>query len=144
MLAQPTSQAEPAPGSREASIYVVDDEPMIAEIVSSILNLEGFNPTVFTDPRKALEAFIQADPKPELLMTDYVMGPMNGMELIHKCRTLAPSLKTILYSGNVSEDITNIYVFKPDAFLEKPFLPKTLLNLVQSVLERKANPPGRD
>ena len=136
MLAQPSGKKEGASTGTDGLIFVVDDEPMIGEIVSSILDLEGYRSAVFTDPRKALEAFTQANPKPELLMTDYVMGSMNGMELIHRCRTLAPRLKTILYSGNVTEDITSIYVFKPDAFLEKPFLPKTLLDLVHSVLEQ--------
>lgn len=136
MIAQPSSNEQEVSASTAAPIFVVDDEPMIAEIVGSILDLEGFNSRIFTDPKKAYEAFAEADPKPGLLMTDYVMTPMNGMELIHKCRTLSPALKTILYSGNVSEDITNLYVFKPDAFLEKPFLPKTLLDLVHTVLQK--------
>lgn len=134
MLAQPASDSREASSRGDVLIYVVDDEPMICEIVASILGLEGFRSASFTDPRKALAAFTQADPRPALLVTDYVMGPMNGMELIHKCRTLAPTLKTILYSGNVSEDITDIYVFKPDAFMEKPFLPRTLIDLIESVL----------
>ena len=136
MLTQPSGKKGETSMGGKGVIFVVDDEPMIGEIVSSILDLEGYSSAVFTDPRQALEAFTHANPKPELLMTDYVMGSMNGMELIHKCRTLMPRLKTILYSGNVTEDITNIYVFKPDAFLEKPFLPKTLLDLVHSVLEK--------
>ena len=135
MLAQSSSEPAGISVSKDGLIFVVDDEPMIGEIVASILDLEGYRSRVFTDPQKALAAFLETHPRPILLMTDYVMGPMNGMELIHKCRTAAPDLKTILYSGNVTEDITSIYVFKPDAFLPKPFLPATLLMLVQNVLQ---------
>lgn len=137
MLADPASDTEPPRVKRGELVYVVDDEPMIGEIVSSVLTMEGYSTQVFTDPHKAFAAFSQSSARPVLLVTDYVMGPMNGMELIHKCRGLSPELKTILYSGNVSEDITEIYVFKPDAFMEKPFLPRTLLDLVESVLQEK-------
>lgn len=134
MLARPASTSAETPAGTDGVIFVVDDEPMIGEIVASILDLEGYRSRVFVDPQKALAAFVEANPRPKLLMTDYVMGPMNGMELIHRCRSLAPELKTILYSGNVTEDITDIYVFKPDAFVEKPFLPATLLGVVERVL----------
>lgn len=134
MLARPATNSAETPARTGGVIFVVDDEPMIGEIVASILDLEGYQSRVFIDPQKAFAAFMEADPRPKLLMTDYVMGPMNGMELIHRCRTVSPELKTILYSGNVTEDITSIYVFKPDAFVPKPFLPHTLLGVVQSVL----------
>lgn len=136
MIAEVSSQKRESSGIENGLIFIVDDEPMIGEIVASILDLEGFRACVFTDPAKALAAFGAANPKPALLLTDYVMPPMNGMELIHRCRTMHPALKTILFSGNVTEDITQIYVFKPDAFMEKPFLPKTLVDLVREVLAR--------
>src|SRR5882672_9736269 len=46
-----------------------------------------------------------------------------------------PELKTILYSGNVQEETVAFYPARPDRFLRKPFTPKTLIDLVQSVLE---------
>lgn len=134
MLARTASNPADTPAGTDGVIFVVDDEPMIGEIVASILDLEGYSSRVFTDPQKALSAFVEANPRPKLLMTDYVMNPMNGMELIHRCRTVSSDLKTILYSGNVTEDITDIYVFKPDAFVPKPFMPHTLLAVVQKIL----------
>jgi DNA-binding NtrC family response regulator len=115
-------------------IFVVDDEIMVGEVVEAILNLEGFEARYFSDPTEALKAFRHAQIKPELLLSDYVMTPMNGMELIHHCKEDSPKLHTILYSGNVGEDIVRRYQIKPDAFLTKPFLPKTLVGLVQKML----------
>jgi DNA-binding NtrC family response regulator len=119
-----------------ASIYIVDDEAMIGEVVEVILNLEGYRPRFFQNPVEALEAFTEADPKPNLLLTDFVMSPMNGMELIERCRQLCPELKCILYSGNVGQEITQFYSSKPDGFLSKPFLPKALTGIVQTVLSK--------
>lgn len=124
-----------APSSpRAAQIFVVDDETMVGEVVEAILNLEGFEARFFSDPQKALDAFQDSERKPDLLLSDFVMTPMNGMELIMRCKAESPDLRTILYSGNVGEDIVRQYNVKPNAFLTKPFLPKTLIRLVQQVL----------
>src|SRR5258708_67508 len=82
-------------------VYVVDDESMIGEVVEVILQLEGYEARFFQNPCVAYEAFLQANPRPVLLLSDFVMTPMNGMELIDRCRQVDPGLKTILCSGNV-------------------------------------------
>jgi DNA-binding NtrC family response regulator len=117
-------------------VYIVDDEALIGEVVEAILSLEGFEAKVFSNPEDAYRAFAGDLKKPELLISDFVMTPMNGMELIERCKELQPQLKTILYSGNVGEEITSQYPTKPDGFMSKPFLPRTLISLVQSVLAR--------
>jgi DNA-binding NtrC family response regulator len=133
------SSVPPHSSPAEASpilIYVVDDESMIGEVVEVILKLKGFKPKFFVDPEQALQALINDEPKPELLLTDFLMSPMNGMELIERSKRVQPDLKTILYSGNVGEEIMQYYSVRPDGFVSKPFLPKTLVAVVKSVLGR--------
>ena len=120
--------------SRDILIYVVDDESMIGEVVEVILKLKGFQPKFFTEPEVAFQSIVNDDPKPDLLLTDFLMSPINGMELIERCKRVQPELKTILYSGNVGEEIMQYYSAKPDGFVSKPFLPKTLVSVVNSVL----------
>jgi len=117
-------------------IHVVDDESMIGEVVEVILKLKGFQPKFFVDPDLALHSLINDEPKPDLLLTDFLMSPYNGMELIERCKRVHPALKTILCSGNVGEEIMQYYSIKPDGFVSKPFLPKTLVAVVKSVLGR--------
>lgn len=124
-------------GSRSSDkiiVYVVDDEALIGEVVEVILKLKGFQPKFFIDPEMALQALSNDQPKPDLLLTDFLMTPINGMELIERSKRIHPDLKTILYSGNVGEEIMKYYSVKPDAFMGKPFLPKTLVAIVNSVL----------
>ena len=65
----------------EALIYVVDDEPMLLELASVILEPLGYPVETFRSPETALRAFELAEPKPALIITDYAMHAMNGLEL---------------------------------------------------------------
>jgi DNA-binding NtrC family response regulator len=119
----------------ERLLYVVDDERLIADVVQQIFQMEGFKVQVFSNPLEALKTFNEASQKPDVLLTDYVMKPLNGMELMQKCRTLHPSLLTVLFSGNVTEKITELYAEKPDAFVAKPFQPSVLVRIVRQLIE---------
>jgi DNA-binding NtrC family response regulator len=117
-------------------VFVVDDESMIGEVVTLILKRNGFRPRFFQDPELALQALITDEPKPALLLTDYVMSPMNGAELIERCKQHQPGLRTLLYSGNTSDCILDQCSVEPDGYLQKPFLPTTLIGLVRGALEK--------
>jgi DNA-binding NtrC family response regulator len=132
---QPESEDQQKTGTL---IYVVDDEPMVGEVVEILLQMEGFQPRLFQDPAVALMDFLGANPRPTLLITDFVMGSMNGMELIDNCKQIQPDLKTILFSGNVGEKITASYSVKPDRFVSKPFQPKVLIEVIRSLLKENA------
>jgi len=119
-------------------IYVVDDEWMICEMVGSILEPAGYRVQLFSDPRLALEAFTTAKAKPDLLLTDFRMEPMNGMQLIDLCRKNTPGVRTILFSGQIDESYVRTHGFKPDLFLRKPFYPAALINLVEGILAKEA------
>ena len=125
---------EPGRAPVKPLIYVVDDDPLVAEVVDAILQMQHYRTQVFQNPQSALEAFIEADPKPDLLFTDYVMDELNGMELIEKCKRIDPTLRTILYSGSVGQEIYQHHGINADNFLHKPFQPKALLDIIQKTL----------
>jgi DNA-binding NtrC family response regulator len=125
---KPTSQ------TTRTLIYIVDDEPNIGEVVQEILQREGFDAVYFSNPLNALEELANSSRKPDMLLTDYVMQPINGIELMLKCRALQPGLKTLLFSGNVNGRITDQYNQRPNVFLEKPFQPKNLMQAVRNLL----------
>src|SRR5579863_9564609 len=82
-------------------VYVVDDEAMLLELAAVILEPLGYEILTFRDPEAALEAFARARQRPALLITDYAMHSMNGMDLIQECRRLEPGQKVLLLSGTV-------------------------------------------
>ena len=127
-------ESEPPTANKTPVVYVVDDEPMVGDVVQAILKMGGYDSVFFETPTAAFKAINEANPKPTLLLTDFQMPQMTGRELIQLCKKVHPRLKTILYSGNVLEETVAFYPERPDRFLRKPFTPKTLIDLVRAVL----------
>jgi CheY-like chemotaxis protein len=112
-----------------ATIFVVDDEPLLLDLAAAILEPIGFNVKTFRDPKLALAEFHKAHPA--LIVTDYAMGEMNGMDLVRECKRLNPRQKILLLSGTVDESIYTDSSIKPDCFLAKPYQLNELVELVQ-------------
>jgi len=83
-----------------------------------------------------LKTFLRTKPKPDLLLSDYAMGKMNGLELIEKCKEIKPELKSVLISGTAGAEILLTAPVKVDRFLGKPYQPAVLVELVRTVLGR--------
>ena len=118
------------------TIYVVDDEPMLLELAMVLLEPIGFVVKTFRDPASALEAFAAAKPRPVLVITDYAMHKMTGVDLIRSCRKIEPEQRVLMVSGTVGEDVFRDSSVKPDAFLAKPYHAKQLTDIVQSLVQR--------
>lgn len=116
-------------------IYVVDDEPMLLELALVILEPLGYMVKTFRSAEAAMQAFKAADPPPVLIITDYAMHTMNGLELLNACRRLRPHQKALLVSGTVGPEIYRGAPVKPDRFLAKPFQSKQLVDAVAATLE---------
>lgn len=113
-------------------VFVVDDQEIFAEVVAAILRSEDFDTRTFESGEEAVQE-VERGAKPDVLLTDYVMPGMSGMELIIKCRTLVNGLKTVLFSGQVNDEVLGKYGVKPDRFLGKPFQPTVLLDLMSEL-----------
>ena len=122
-------------GDTKPLVFIVDDEPLLLELAVTLLEPFGFELKTFRDPASACRAFAAANPRPDLVITDYAMHNMNGMELIQECKRLNPKQKIILVSGTVDETISGDSPVKPDRFLAKPYQARQFTTLVQSVLD---------
>ena len=124
-----------APGSeatKPATVFVVDDEPMLLELAALILKPMGFEVRTFRDPETALKEFTLTPP--DLVITDYAMGRMSGMDLVRECRRLNPKQKMILVSGTVDEHVFSDAPIKPDRFLMKPYQLQEFTDCVRDLI----------
>jgi DNA-binding NtrC family response regulator len=121
------SKSTPAP-----TVFVVDDEVLLLELAETILAPLGCNVRTFTDPEEALREFPTA--APAVVLTDYAMGRMSGMDLIRECRRLNPRQKTVLISGTVDGEVFADAAVKPDLFVAKPYDVNKLVELVRKMI----------
>jgi len=124
------------PGSGE-HVLCVDDDPAMVLMVDGLLRRNGYKVTAYEDPAAAL-ARVQADPRAfDVLVTDYNMPEMNGMELATAVARAAPDLPIIITSGFISDEMrqraTDLHV---GALLQKEYTLERLAGLVHAVLSQ--------
>ncbi len=131
-MSQPAKNNKPGRTGRPL-IYIVDDEPLLLDLAEATLE-STYHIKKFNDPQQALSAFIKDRRRPKMLISDYAMGRMNGIELITRCKEAQPELKTMLLSGTAGAEIVLNAPVRVDRFLGKPYQPSTLLETVQDLL----------
>jgi len=112
-----------------ARILLVDDEAPLLDLLKRYLERLGYEVEACLTPADALQSF-EADPsRYSLVLTDLTLPGMSGDEMIARMRAIAPKLRVIVASG---------YPYEPKgkrtAFLQKPFLPKMLADLIEQML----------
>jgi len=134
--------ATPRPGSPVVargteSILLVDDQAAVRSVTAAVLRRAGYHVLDVPSAADALVAFEQHRGSIQLLLTDVVMPHMNGKQLAERMLLYRPGLKVLYVSGH-PRDVFFGDAFAKDgarAYLEKPFLPETLLREVRSLLD---------
>jgi len=115
-------------------VFVVDDSETLGEMIKIFLTESGYQVEVFSHPLQALTALQTGEERPRLLISDYRMPGINGLELIHRCKLIHPTLKVIAASSNILDEEIEKYPFRPDRILPKPYTAASLLAVVKSLL----------
>ena len=82
-----------------ATILVVDDEPNLRRVLSAVLARDGHQVLVADGGRDAIRK-AKAELKLDLLITDYLMPDMNGLEVLEAVRKHHPGLRALIISGH--------------------------------------------
>ena len=117
-------------------ILVVDDEADIRELVSGVLEDEGYTVRTAADSTSALEAIEER--RPSLVLLDvWLQGSrLDGLQLLEQVKHRDPTLPVIMISGHGNLD-TAVAAIREGAvdFIEKPFKADKLLHLVTRATE---------
>jgi CheY-like chemotaxis protein len=81
-------------------VLVVDDERVIADTVTMILNQSGFEARAVYSGEKALE--LAPIFEPDMLISDVIMSDLNGIDAAIRIRALLPRIKILLFSGQAA------------------------------------------
>jgi DNA-binding NtrC family response regulator len=69
-----------------AVIYVVDDDPLLLDLISTVLRTAGHQVATSSDARSSSEAIVAASPPIDLLITEADMQPFSGVKLANYLR----------------------------------------------------------
>jgi CheY-like chemotaxis protein len=98
------SQADGSRGQGEHVLYLDDEAPLV-ELAIRLLGRLGYRVSGFNDPQTAIDA-VRANPGEfDVVITDFNMPGVSGLEVAREIRRLQPALPVVLTSGYVSEDL---------------------------------------
>ena len=115
------------------------DDNIVTQALKMLLQLEGFsNVNFFNSPMEALDFIKEENNKPDLLISDFLMPKMNGIEFLSEAKKLYDDLTMILLTGyadkeNAIKAINEVGIYR---YLEKPWDNDDLIINIKNALER--------
>lgn len=120
-----------------SKIVVVDDEKMVTSAFKALFKVEGYSDIhLFNNPNDAVE-FLREN-KPDLIISDFMMPEMNGLEFLTEAKKLYNEVSMILLTGyadkeNAIKAINEIGLYK---YIEKPWDNDDLMMNIRNGIER--------
>jgi CheY-like chemotaxis protein len=134
-------QTELKPITSKKTVAVVDDDPMMLDVLSRILQRENFELLMASGGPEIMEKLTEHGGAIDLLVTDYAMPEMQGRELAEHVRQRYPSVKVLYQTGFSDMLFENCMELEEGAaFLEKPFTARGLREAARLVLFGAINP----
>jgi response regulator RpfG family c-di-GMP phosphodiesterase len=119
-------------------ILLVDDEKDILDLFTEYLSSNGFNTISFQNSLDALEYFYQNQSNCSLVITDYKMPQISGIDLIKKIREKDTNckIKTVIISAFIKDNLPydKSYIITVDKILEKPVYLDRLRKVIQELI----------
>lgn len=123
------SQVSGAALGHAIKVLVVEDEPLIADLVSDVLDEHGYEVSVVATAEAALLR-IESDLELDVLFTDINLpGEMDGSELARRVRALRPDMPIVYASGRHSA-MTIAPLVSRSLFVSKPYNPDDVCSLI--------------
>ncbi|AXN47246.1 putative transcriptional regulatory protein TcrX [Mycobacterium marinum] len=117
------------------SVLVVDDEPVLAEMVSMALRYEGWNIATASDGASAI-ASARAE-RPDVVVLDVMLPDMSGLEVLHRLRKENPALPVLLLTAkDAVEDRIAGLTAGGDDYVTKPFSIEEVVLRLRALLRR--------
>ncbi|MDR7071136.1 response regulator transcription factor [Fictibacillus barbaricus] len=120
--------------SNEYSIYLVEDEKDLAQVLQAYMKKEGWNVEVFHNGEEAL-LNLETSP-PHLWILDIMLPGMDGYEIIKKIKQKSDT--PVIFISARDQDLDRIVGLElgSDDYLAKPFMPRELVIRVKKLLTR--------
>lgn len=119
-------------------VMVVDDEEMVVQSIKNFLTLEtDYKVLAFTSPAEALESLKES--QVDLIISDYLMPEINGIDFFLKVKELQPQATRVLLTGyadkeNAIKAINDVGLYQ---YIEKPWENDDLKIIIRNGIEKR-------
>ena len=120
------------------TILLVEDEEGVRDVATRVLRRAGYRVLEAADGIEALELEAMFGAGIDLVLTDVVMPRLGGPELVRRLSARAPGRKVLFTSGYSANPISET-LEAGQSFLQKPYVPSTLVAAVRTLLERPSS-----
>lgn len=121
-------------------VLIVDDDPMLAELVAYNLEGDGYEVIIAQDGQDGLRKFHSE--RPSLVILDITMPKMNGFEVCQRIRELSDVPVIMLTAQGREEDVIHGLDLGADDYITKPFQVNELMARVRANLRRARMEPA--
>ena len=125
------------------SILVVDDEPLLLKAMARTIRLAGHQ--VHTADRQDLARKLCEAHSFDVVILDFIMPGVNGLELLARIRKLQPNVKSIVVSGKLDPNTDEKQIatqlreqVEADLYLHKPVAGKRILDGINAITEKQS------
>jgi CheY-like chemotaxis protein len=118
------------------TVLLIDDEQMIIEVASRMLEELGYKVLSATSGKKGVDIFQNSKEKIDLVILDMIMPGLSGKETFDILRLKNPTLKVLLSSGfSVDSQAKDIMAAGCKGFIQKPFTMAQLSRKLREILD---------
>ncbi len=120
-------------------IVIVDDDKIVLDSLKTLFEIEGIKNTLFFDSSiKAYKFLKNKQNKPKVVISDFIMPKLNGIEFLTKVKALYDDISLILLTGyadkeNAIKAINELEIYK---YIEKPWDNDNLILNIKNAIER--------
>src|SRR5262245_963534 len=103
--AQPDAYAPTRSPGQRCHVLFVDDSEALVSVMVRTLSRRGYRVTGYSRPDEALHALRDQPRTYDVVVSDYIMSGMTGLDVAREVATIRPGLPVVLFSGHIDEEL---------------------------------------
>jgi DNA-binding NtrC family response regulator len=129
--------------ARTATVLVVDDEPLVLNMLGLVLQRQGMIARLARSGQEAVELYSRHRGDIGLVLLDVQMPQMSGPQVLQALRQLDPNVRCCFMSGEANSSVDDLLALGALAFFRKPFSLTEVIGTLDELLSQSRPPAER-
>ena len=121
-----------ANGAPDRTVLIIEDDPAIGNMLSTLLAVEGYRPILVADGKEGLDTARRL--RPALITLDLSLPSLDGVQILERLDEGTETRTPVIIVSAYTDRLTSAHRSRVSAVLTKPFEIDTLLNCISAAL----------